>query len=205
MDAPAQWTGFDERRLARIGEHLQRKYVEPGLIAGCQVGVVRHGHIAYSRTFGLMDRERGKPVRGDTLWRIYSMTKPLTAVALMMLYERGLFQLDEPVARRVPSWNGQRVWVSGEASAMVTTAAERPVSYRDLLRHTSGLTYGDVLGPRRDGRSMRPTPPQASAAPARTRAWRTSWRRWAASRSPSSRGPPGSIRWRATSAAPWWS
>jgi CubicO group peptidase (beta-lactamase class C family) len=147
MDVRAQWTGFDERRLERIGEHLLRKYVEPGLIAGCQLGVVRHGHIAYSRAFGLMDRERGKPVRADTIWRIYSMTKPVTAVALMMLHERGLFQLDEPVARIVPSWAGHRVWISGLGEEMVTVPPQRPVSFRDLLRHTAGLTYGGVLGP----------------------------------------------------------
>jgi CubicO group peptidase (beta-lactamase class C family) len=147
MDARAQWTGLDERRLERIGEHLRRKYVEPGLIAGCQLGVVRHGHIAYSRSVGLMDRERGKPVRPDTIWRIYSMTKPVTSVALMMLHERGLFQLDEPVARVVPSWAGHRVWVSGVGSDMVTAPAARPVSFRDLLRHTAGFTYGGVLGP----------------------------------------------------------
>jgi CubicO group peptidase (beta-lactamase class C family) len=147
MDARAQWTGLDEKRLERIGDHLQRRYLDPGKMAGCQVAVVRHGHIAYQRAFGLMDRERGKPVRPDTLWRIYSMTKPITSVALMMLLERGLFQLDDPVARVVPSWAGQRVWVSGMADDLVTAPAQRPVSFRDLLRHTAGLTYGGHAGP----------------------------------------------------------
>ncbi|CAN7355808.1 serine hydrolase [Phenylobacterium sp. LjRoot225] len=147
MDARSEWTGLDAGRLARIGEHLQREHIDTGRLAGCQIAIARHGHIAYARSFGLMDRERGKPVREDTLWRIYSMTKPITAVALMMLYERGLFQLDDPVARFAPAWRGQRVWVSGEGADMVTEPARRPVTIRDLLRHTAGLTYGGQLGP----------------------------------------------------------
>jgi CubicO group peptidase (beta-lactamase class C family) len=146
MDARAQWTGLDKRRLERIGEHLEREFVASGVLAGCQVAVARHGHVAYARSFGLMDRERAKPVRDDAIWRIYSMTKPITSVALMMLYERGAFQLDEPVARYVPSWRDHRVWVSGLGDEMVTERPERLVTFRDLLRHTSGLTYGGRLG-----------------------------------------------------------
>jgi len=146
MDARTQWTGLNEVRLERIGEHLQRRYLEPGRLAGCQIAVARHGHVAYARAFGLMDRERGRTVRADTLWRLYSMSKPITSVALMRLFEHGLFQLDEPVARIVPAWASQRVWVSGVGEEMVTAPAQRPVSFRDLLRHTSGLTYGGVLG-----------------------------------------------------------
>ena len=147
MDARSEWTGLDAGRLTRIGEHLQREHIDTGRLAGCQIAIARHGHVAYAQSFGLMDRERRKPVQEDTLWRIYSMTKPITSVALMTLYERGFFQLDEPVARYVPCWAGQRVWVSGvEADDLVTEAARRPVSFRDLLRHTSGLTYGGLLG-----------------------------------------------------------
>jgi CubicO group peptidase (beta-lactamase class C family) len=147
MDARAQWTGLDAGRLERIGEHLQRRYLEPGRIAGCQVGVARHGHVAYSRSFGLMDRERGKPVGDDTIWRIYSMSKPITSVALMTLFERGLFRLDDPVAGVVPSWRDHRVWISGLGEEMVTAPPSRPVSFRDLLRHTAGFTYGGAFGP----------------------------------------------------------
>ncbi|CAN7271630.1 serine hydrolase [Phenylobacterium sp. LjRoot219] len=148
MDARSQWSGFDAGRLARIGEHIERAWLAPGVLAGCQVVVARHGHIAYAKSFGLMDRERGRPVQDDAIWRIYSMTKPITSVALMMLYERGRFQLDEPVANHVPAWRDQKVWVSGlDADDLVTERAHRPVSFRDLLRHTSGLTYGGLLGP----------------------------------------------------------
>lgn len=147
MDASSQWTGLDPQRLARIGEHIEREHIASGRLAGCQVAVARHGHVAYARSFGLMDRERARPVAEDAIWRIYSMTKPITSVALMTLFERGHFQLDDPVAKFVPSWRGQRVWVSGLGEDMVTEAPVRPVTIRDLLRHTSGLSYGGLLGP----------------------------------------------------------
>ena len=137
--------GFDTARIQRIGDHLQSRYIDPGKIAGCQVAVGRRGSLAYAASFGLRDRERGVPIGDDTIFRIYSMTKPITSIALMQLFERGLFQLDDPVARFFPSWKAHRVWASGSGGDMVTEAAHRPVSMRDLLTHTSGLTYGGVL------------------------------------------------------------
>src|SRR4051812_17935622 len=120
MDAQTQWTGLDARRLERIGDHLMRNYIEPGKIAGCQVAVSRHGHLAYQRSFGLRDRERGTGWSDDTVVRLYSMTKPITSIALMMLYERGLFQLNDPVSRVIPSWRDHQVWVSGRGPEMKT-------------------------------------------------------------------------------------
>ena len=137
--------GFDIGRLDRIATHLDRHYVQPGKIAGCQVAVGRHGHLAYSASLGLRSRERSVAMGDDTIFRIYSMTKPITSIALMQLFEQGMFQLDEPVARLFPSWRSHQVWVSGAGDEMVTEPAHRPVSYRDLLTHTSGLTYGGVL------------------------------------------------------------
>ena len=145
MDAQSQWTGLDAGRLERIAEHLERNYIAPGKLAGCQISVARHGHLAYSKSFGLMDIERGKPTRDDTIYRIYSMTKPITSVALMSLYEKGYFQLNDPVSRYVPSWKNHRVWVSGEGDDMVTEALGRPVTFRDVLSHMAGLTYGGGL------------------------------------------------------------
>jgi CubicO group peptidase (beta-lactamase class C family) len=145
MDAQSQWTGLDARRLERIGEHLERNYIGPGKIAGCQVSVARHGHMAYSKSFGSMDLERNKPMADDAIFRIYSMTKPITSVALMTLYEQGYFQLNDPVSRFVPSWKEHRVWTSGEGDTMNTEPAHRPVSFRDVLSHTAGLTYGGGL------------------------------------------------------------
>ena len=145
MDAQSQWTGLDAQRLERIGDHLERNYVGNGKIVGCQVTVARHGHIAYAKSFGQMDRERAKPMQDDAIFRIYSMTKPITSVALMTLYERGYFQLNDPVHRFVPSWRDHRVWTSGEGDVMQTEPAHRPVSFRDVLSHTAGLTYGGGL------------------------------------------------------------
>jgi CubicO group peptidase (beta-lactamase class C family) len=145
MDAQSQWTGLDATRLERITEHLERNYIGPGKITGCQVSVARHGHLAYFKSFGLMDRERNKPTTDDTIYRIYSMTKPITSVALMTLYERGFFQLNDPVSRYVPSWKDHRVWAPGEGEVMRTEPAHRPISFRDVLSHTSGLTYGGGL------------------------------------------------------------
>jgi CubicO group peptidase (beta-lactamase class C family) len=145
MDAQTKWTGFDTSRLERIGEHLNRHYIEPGKIAGCQIAVSRAGNPAYDAVFGRMDLARDKPLAEDTIFRIYSMTKPITSVALMTLFERGFFQLDDPVQRFFPEWKAQRVWVSGEGEDMKTEAPHRPVSMRDVLSHTGGLTYGGGL------------------------------------------------------------
>ncbi|MEJ1967013.1 MAG: serine hydrolase domain-containing protein [Rhizomicrobium sp.] len=145
MDLAPSEAGFDPARLARITGHLERHYIEPEKIAGCQVAVVRKGHVAYWKSFGRMDRERDKPMRDDAIFRIYSMTKPITSVALMTLYEQGAFQLDDPVSRFVPSWRGQQVYESGDCGAMKTRAPKRPASMRDMLCHTGGLTYGNML------------------------------------------------------------
>ena len=145
MDAQSQWTGLDAGRLERITDHIERNYISTGKIPGCQVQVTRHGHTAYAKSFGLRDRERGVAWSDDTIVRIYSMTKPIVSVALMTLMEEGRFELDDPVHRFIPEWKNHRVWVSGEGDAMVTEAPKRPVSFRDVLSHTAGLTYGSML------------------------------------------------------------
>jgi len=137
--------GFDQGRLQHITAHLNGHYIEPGKISGCQVLVARRGEVAYFKSFGLADRERQVPVTDDTLFRIYSMTKPITSVALMMLFERGLFQLNDPVQSIVPEWSGHRVWISGEGADMQTVRPKRPITFGALLCHQSGLTYGGGL------------------------------------------------------------
>ena len=145
MELAPKNTGLSTARLERITEHLERNYIQPGKIAGAQVAVSRHGHLAYFHSFGQMDRERNRPMAEDTIFRIYSMSKPITSVALMMLYERGYFQLNDPVSRFFPSWKNHQVFVSGPFENMQTVAPNRPVSMRDMLCHTGGLTYGAAL------------------------------------------------------------
>ncbi|CAN5722416.1 serine hydrolase domain-containing protein [soil metagenome] len=133
--------GLDATQLNRIAPHLDR-YVDEGKLPGYLVMVARRGKPAYLRTYGLCDVEKHKPVAEDTIFRIYSMTKPITSVAIMQLYERGLFQLDNPVSRFIPAFKDLRVFISGNAEKYETTAAARQVTFRDLLTHTAGFAYG---------------------------------------------------------------
>jgi CubicO group peptidase (beta-lactamase class C family) len=133
--------GFDDRRLERITGHLQHRYVDAGRIAGCQVAVARRGQVAYFRSFGHRDRQRSLPVEEDTIWRIYSMTKPITGVALMTLYERGMFQLNDPVSRFIPQWRDLKVRERAEDGSERLVDPRRPMTVRDLLMHMSGLGF----------------------------------------------------------------
>jgi len=142
MKVDAEAAGMDAARLARIDEHLKNRYVDAGKIAGCQVAVVRRGNVAHYSELGLADRERRLPVGQDTIWRIYSMTKPITGVALMTLYERGHFQLSDPVSRFIPSWRSMKVAEKSGDGAVRLVDPVRPISIRDVLMHMSGLGYG---------------------------------------------------------------
>ncbi|ETX05302.1 MAG: beta-lactamase [Candidatus Entotheonella gemina] len=133
--------GLSSQRLDRVRVHLQR-YIDAGKVAGTLTLVARHGQIAYFEPQGHLELDRVRPMQRDTIFRIYSMTKPITSVALMMLYEHGRFQLDDPVHKFIPAWQNLRVYVSGNHPMFVTKATERPMTIRDLLSHTSGLTYG---------------------------------------------------------------
>jgi CubicO group peptidase (beta-lactamase class C family) len=137
---PAE-VGFDPARLARIDNHFAR-YVDQGLLAGWQIVVTRRGQVAHASTYGNRDREAGLPVEPDTLWRIYSMTKPVTAVAAMALWEEGAFELTDEVSRWIPSFADVRVYDKGSAQRPFTVPATEPVRVWHLLTHTAGLTYG---------------------------------------------------------------
>lgn len=145
MEMNPKRAGFAIDRLDRIDEHLMRNYIEPGKIAGCQVTVSRRGYTAYFKSFGNMDRERGRPVEDDTIFRLYSMSKPITSVALMVLYERGYFQLNDPVSRVFPSWKDHKVWQRGADGKDEYVEPKTPMTFRHVLSHTGGLTYGDNL------------------------------------------------------------
>jgi CubicO group peptidase (beta-lactamase class C family) len=137
---PAE-VGFDAGRLARLDRHLAR-YVDDGKLAGWLVAVTRHGRLAHLATGGHRDREADLPVERDTVFRIYSMTKPITSVAAMMLYEEGAFALKDPVARWIPCFADLRVHTSGSGPTMETEPATEPLRIWHLLTHTAGLTYG---------------------------------------------------------------
>src|SRR5258708_20258261 len=157
--------GLDERRLERITEHLQHRYIDAGRIAGCQVAIARHGHVGYSRSCGSRDLERSAPVEEDTIWRIYSMTKPITGVALMSLYERGMFQLNDPVTRFIPEWRDLKVRETAPDGAERLVDPERPMTVRDLLMHMSGL--GLAGGPPLHRLFSAPNAPPGPAFPPR--------------------------------------
>ena len=132
--------GFDPDRLARIDRHFTR-YVDDGRLPGWLVLVSREGKVAHLSTYGMRDMENRAPVEVDTLFRIYSMTKPITSVAAMMLYEEGAFELKDPVSRFIPAFADARVYRSGSALSPVTEPASEPMRIWHLLTHTSGLTY----------------------------------------------------------------
>jgi CubicO group peptidase (beta-lactamase class C family) len=133
--------GFDADRLGRIDRHFQR-YVDDGRLAGFQLQVGRHGRVAHEAMYGLADVEAGRPVADDTLWRIYSMTKPIVSVAAMMLWEEGLFELTDEVSRFIPAFAQAQVFDKGSSSKPFLVPAIEPVRLWHLLSHTSGLSYG---------------------------------------------------------------
>ncbi len=136
-----QSVGLNAQQLERVGEHLRARYIEPGKIPGSVALVARRGQVCYLNVQGSSDVERGTAMTADTIVRIYSMTKPVTSVAMMTLYERGLFSLDDPVHRFIPAWKNMQVFKSGTYPQFITTPCRRPMTVRDLLMHTSGLTY----------------------------------------------------------------
>jgi len=141
VDADPAELGLDAGRLARIDAHFAR-YVADGRLPGWLLTVSRHGRLAHVAKCGSRDTEAGLPVTDDTLWRIYSMSKPVTSVAAMMLYEEGKLALTDPVSAFIPSFADVRVYVGGSDTNPVTVPAIEPVRVWHLLTHTAGLTYG---------------------------------------------------------------
>jgi CubicO group peptidase (beta-lactamase class C family) len=141
LEVEAGEAGFDAGRLARVDRHFAR-YVDDGRLPGWLLLVARDGKVAHLATAGRRDVEAGLPVELDTIWRIYSMTKPITSVAAMSLYEEGAFELKDPVSRFIPSFADVRVYRQGSAMNPVTEPAGEPVRIWHLLTHTAGLTYG---------------------------------------------------------------
>jgi len=134
--------GLSPARLNRIDAYWRAKYVDTGKLPGALTLVARRGEIAHLGVVGAADIARGVALKEDTLFRIYSMTKPLTSVAIMMLVEEGAVALDDPVEKFIPAWKDLGVFVAGGPGRWQTRRPERPMQVVDLLRHTSGLTYG---------------------------------------------------------------
>ncbi|MVT69246.1 serine hydrolase [Bradyrhizobium pachyrhizi] len=140
--ASPESAGMSTTALNRLEAHLKSRYIDAGRFPGTQALIYRRGKIVHSTVQGFADLERKVPVKDDTIFRIYSMTKPITSVAFMMLVEEGKVALDEPVAKYIPEWKNLGVFVAGTAPAFLTRPPTRPMQIVDLLRHTSGLTYG---------------------------------------------------------------
>jgi CubicO group peptidase (beta-lactamase class C family) len=141
IDVDPAEVGLDEQRLNRIDSHL-RGFVDDGRLPGWQVMVSRRGRVAHLASYGLADVEGGRAVETDTIWRIYSMTKPVTSVAAMMLVEQARMELTDPISRWLPEFAAPRVYVGGPATKPVTVPAKEPIRVWHLLTHTAGLTYG---------------------------------------------------------------
>ena len=140
--------GLSPERLERIAGTVQRS-IDEKRIAGAVTLVAHRGHVAWFKAQGMADREAGKPMRPDTMFRICSMTKPITSAAVMMLYEEGHFLLDDPVSKYLPEFKNPKVLVKPASGAPYTIPATHEITIRDLLRHTSGITYhwNEDLGP----------------------------------------------------------
>ena len=140
--ASPESAGMSKLALDRLEDHLKRNYIDAGRFPGTQLLVYRRGKVVHSTAQGFADVERKVAVKDDTIFRIYSMTKPITSVAFMMLVEEGRVAIDEPVHKYIPEWKNLGVFQAGTHPAFLTRPPSRPMLIVDLLRHTSGLTYG---------------------------------------------------------------
>ena len=139
--APPEALGFSAERLERI-PHFFKDYIDQGKLSGLSILVARRNKVAHWSVQGFADLESRTPLREDSIFRIYSMSKPITSVGLMMLFEEGLFRLDDPVSKYLPEFGKMQVWSDGNNLRWKVRGPLRPVSCHDLLTHRSGLTYG---------------------------------------------------------------
>jgi len=133
--------GMSSERLERLSAGMQA-LVDEGRLAGITTMITRHGKIVHFETFGHQDMAAGTAMAEDSIFRIYSMSKPITGVALMMLYEEGLFRLSDPVEKYIPSFEGLTVATGEDENGITTEPADHPMTIRELMSHTSGLSYG---------------------------------------------------------------
>jgi CubicO group peptidase (beta-lactamase class C family) len=139
---PAEQAGMSAERLERIREHFQG-FVDDRKSAGFQIVISRHGRVVMHENFGLADVTKDQPINDDTLFRIYSMTKPIVGTAMMILYEEGRFSLGDPIAKFIPAFADVKVYAGeDETGNMILEDPERPPTIHDLFQHTAGFTYG---------------------------------------------------------------
>jgi CubicO group peptidase (beta-lactamase class C family) len=138
--APEQ-AGFDAEALARIRPAMQA-LVDTGAVAGVVAVIARNGQVVYEEAIGRFDAERPDPLRADHLFRIYSMTKPVTAVAILKLQDQGRLNIDDPVSKYIPAFADVKVYAGGPAANPQLRAPARAPTVADLLSHTAGLSYG---------------------------------------------------------------
>ena len=166
--ASPEAVGLSSAKLDELSEHFQ-DYVDAGKLAGLTTLVARSGKVVHFETYGQQVKATGTPMRRDTVFRIHSMTKPVTGIAMMMLWEEGKFKLDDPVSKYLPSFRDQRVFAGADENGKFRTVpVKREATILDLMRHTAGLTYGyfgdtpvdrayrasGMLGPENDLRAL---------------------------------------------------
>jgi CubicO group peptidase (beta-lactamase class C family) len=139
ITAEPEQVGFSRERLAVV-DAMTHRYVDEGRLPCVVTVIARHGEVIHHDRYGWADVESGRPVADDDLFRIYSMTKPITSIALMQLYEQGLVLLENPVSRFIPEFADTQVWASGTKDDYTTVPPTRPMTVHDVLTHMSGLT-----------------------------------------------------------------
>ncbi len=134
--------GFDSARLKRLDDAMA-KVVADGRVSGMTTLLVRHGQVVGFKTYGQKDLATGAPMEKDTIFRIYSMTKPITGVAMMILFEEGKWKLDDPVTKFIPEFKNLKVMTGvDDKGNMITVPVERPPTMREIMSHTAGFGYG---------------------------------------------------------------
>ncbi|MFL2763036.1 MAG: serine hydrolase domain-containing protein [Dehalococcoidia bacterium] len=142
MNHQIKKSSLSEERLNKITKHIAENYINTNKYIGTLTAIYKNDNIAFLDIQGLQDRERNIPLKRDSIFRIFSMTKPITSVAMMILYESGKFQIDDPVHKFIPLWKNLKVYKSGKYPDFKTTATLNTMTIKDLLSHQSGLTYG---------------------------------------------------------------
>ena len=138
--------GFSSAKLNNIGESM-RSLIDAKKIPGTVTLVARKGEVVHFEANGMRDLERGLPMEKDTIFRIYSQSKPITGAALMMLFEEGKFLMTDPISKYLPEFSDMQVYVGEEDGKIKTESASSPITIQQLASHTSGLSYSFMPGP----------------------------------------------------------